>query len=85
LPKREHRDAGLLTLGRAIRQMREQMGMSADELSDATGMTPRRLAALETGRLDPTYDLLLVVVEGLGVRLSALMALAEQLEQSSEP
>ena len=85
MPEREHSDADLLILGRAIRRMREQMSMSADELADATGMAPRRLAALETGRLDPTYDLLLVVVEGLGVRLSALMALAEQLEQSNEP
>jgi transcriptional regulator with XRE-family HTH domain len=85
LPESEHSDAGLLILGRAIRRMREQMDMSADELSDAIGMTPRCLAALETGRLDPTYDLLLVIVERLGVRLSTLMALAEELEQSSEP
>jgi len=84
LPESGHNDADLLTLGRAIRRMREQVSMTADDLAAATGMSTQRLAALETGRLDPTYDLLLVVVEGLGVRLSALLALAEQLEGSKE-
>jgi transcriptional regulator with XRE-family HTH domain len=85
LPESGQSDANLLILGRAVQRMREQRSMSAVELADATGMTPRRLAELETGRLDPTYDLLLVIVEGLGVQLSALMTLVEQLEESNEP
>jgi transcriptional regulator with XRE-family HTH domain len=85
LPERRHKDADLLVLGRAIRGMREQQDMSADELAVATGMNRRRIDALETGRLDPTYELLLALADGLGIQPSALVTLAEQLKQSNEP
>lgn len=85
VPESGHRDADLLILGRAVRRMREQSGMSADELADATGMSRQRVDALEAGRLDPTYELLLALAEGLGIQPSALVSLAEQLEDSDEP
>jgi transcriptional regulator with XRE-family HTH domain len=65
--------------------MREQRGMSPDRLADATGMTRQRIDAIETGRLDPSYDLLLALAEGLRAQPSALVALAEELKGSSEP
>jgi transcriptional regulator with XRE-family HTH domain len=65
--------------------MREERGMSPDRLADATGMTRQRIDAMETGRLDPSYDLLLALAEGLRAQPSALVALAEQLKGSSEP
>jgi transcriptional regulator with XRE-family HTH domain len=65
--------------------MREERGMSPDRLADATGMTRQRIDAMETGRLDPSYDLLLALAEGLRAQPSALVALAQQLKGSSEP
>jgi transcriptional regulator with XRE-family HTH domain len=65
--------------------MREQRGMSADELAGATGIGRARLDALESGRLDPTYELLLALAEGLGIQPSALVTLAEQLKRTNEP
>lgn len=85
MPERGHKDADLLVLGRAIRGMREQQGMSADELAGATGMNRQRIDALETGHLDPTYELLLALADGLGIQPSALVTLAEQLRESNEP
>jgi transcriptional regulator with XRE-family HTH domain len=85
LPESGHRDADLPVLGRAIRQMREQRGMSADELAGATSIGRERVDALETGRLDPTYELLLALAEGLGIQPSALVILAEQLKRTNEP
>jgi transcriptional regulator with XRE-family HTH domain len=85
LPGSGHRSTDLSLLGRAVRQMREQRGMSPDRLADATGMTRQRIDAIETGRLDPSYDLLLALAEGLRVQPSALVALAERLKGSSEP
>jgi transcriptional regulator with XRE-family HTH domain len=41
--------------------------------------------ALETGQLDPTYELLLALADGLGVEPSALVILAERLKESNEP
>lgn len=85
LPDGGHQDADLAILGRAVRQMREQRGMSADELAGATGLTRQRIDVVETGHLDPTYELLLALAEGLRIQPSALVALAEQLKESSDP
>lgn len=85
MPESGHRDANLLILGQAVRRMREQRGMSADELAGATGISPQRIDALETGRLDPTYALLLALSEGLGIEPSALVTLAEELKDANEP
>jgi transcriptional regulator with XRE-family HTH domain len=67
----------LAALGRAIRTRREDMGMSADELAGATGMSRQGIHALESGRLDPTYDALLTLAEALGTKPSGLVRLAE--------
>jgi transcriptional regulator with XRE-family HTH domain len=65
--------------------MREQQGMSADELAGATGLNRQRIDALETGHLDPTYELLLALADRLGIQPSELVTLAEQLEESNDP
>ncbi len=85
MPGSEHRHADLLVLGRAVRRMREQRGMSVDELAGAIDMRRQRIEALETGHLDPTYELLLAVAEGLGIQPSALVTLAEQLKEANDP
>lgn len=85
MPESGHRDADLLVLGRAVRRMREQRDMSPDALAGATGIGRERVDALETGRLDPTYELLLALAEGLGIQPSALVTLAEQLKRTNEP
>ncbi len=85
LPDREQLDADLAILGRAVRRMREQQGMSADELAHATGMTRQRIYRLETGQLDPSYELLLALSEALRTQPSAVVALAERLKESSDP
>jgi transcriptional regulator with XRE-family HTH domain len=85
LPESGHRDADLHVLGRAVRRMREQRGMSAEELARATGISRQRIAALERGALDPTYDLLLRLTEGLGIQPSTLVTLAERLKGADEP
>lgn len=58
--------------------------MSTADLAVATGMTRDRIDALESGRLDPTYELMLALGEGLGTQPSALVTLAEQLKESGE-
>jgi transcriptional regulator with XRE-family HTH domain len=65
--------------------MREQRGMSLDELAGAIDMRRQRIEALENGHLDPTYELLLAVAEGLGIQPSALVTLAEQLKEANDP
>lgn len=76
-------DSGLAPLGQAVRRLREQQSMSAEQLADATGMTRQRIDLLETGRLDPTYELLLALADGLGIQLSALVTLTEQIKRGA--
>jgi transcriptional regulator with XRE-family HTH domain len=59
--------------------------MSAEDLAGATGISRQRIAALETGHHDPTYELLLALADGLEVQPSALVILAEQIKGSDEP
>lgn len=81
MPEEGHRDADLLLLGQAIRRMRNERGMSAQELAGAARVSERQLELLESGRLDPTYERLLVLAEALGVQPSALVGLAERLRE----
>lgn len=68
----------LVALGQAVSRLREQRGMSTNELADATGIERVRISTLEAGRLDPTYELLIALAEGLGVQPSALVIRAEK-------
>lgn len=47
--------------------------MSARELAVAAGLTPKRLHAIEAGRSDPRYDVLLALAQGLNIKPAELM------------
>jgi transcriptional regulator with XRE-family HTH domain len=85
LAPNSYKEPNLLILGRAVKLMRKQRGMSADELADASGVLRERIGALEAGQLDPTYELLLEIADGLGTQPSALVILAERLDASPNP
>lgn len=65
--------AELLRLGEAIRRVREHQQLSVAEMAARSGIAARRIRKVEAGRLDPTYDVLIALADGLGVRLSALV------------
>jgi transcriptional regulator with XRE-family HTH domain len=69
-------------LGWAIRRERESKGVTAVELAEAAGITPRRLAALEAGRTRAVYDLLVAVADGLDIGLGALVTRSEEPEEA---
>jgi transcriptional regulator with XRE-family HTH domain len=71
----------LVILGRAVRELREQHGVSTGLLAARTGSTLQRIHELEAGEFDPDYEELIVLAEkGLGIRLSALVAHATRCE-----
>jgi len=51
--------------------------VSTSELADVAGVERLRISTLEAGTLDPSYELLIALAEGLGVELSALVVGAE--------
>jgi transcriptional regulator with XRE-family HTH domain len=71
----EHR--WLIGLGRAIGQLRAEQNISAGELAVAAGLTRRRLDAIEAGRFDPPFDVLLALARGLNVKPAELAGRAE--------
>jgi transcriptional regulator with XRE-family HTH domain len=68
-----HPNPDLIALGRMVRATREQQGMSVAELAAAAGFKRRRLVRIEAGELDPRYDGLISLADGLGVRAAAIM------------
>lgn len=70
----------LQRLGRSIRQIRNEKGLSVADLAQATNVDEATIEALEAGRLDPPYDLMLDVASGLGIEMSALIIQTEQAD-----
>ena len=79
MSERQHEQPNLTLLGRAIAKIRQERGLGVGELAATTGIEHARIQELEAGRLDPDYELLVALAEGLGVRPSALVIRAEAL------
>jgi DNA-binding XRE family transcriptional regulator len=58
---------------RQIRQVRERKGISVAELAARTDVDAQKITALEAGRFDPPFDVMIAVADGIGVRLSTLI------------
>jgi transcriptional regulator with XRE-family HTH domain len=76
-------DRELIALGRAIRQLRDERNVTADALAVASGIEPERLSALEAGRFDPHYDLLIAVADALRIEPSVLFLRATDLDRNT--
>jgi transcriptional regulator with XRE-family HTH domain len=68
-------DPELIALGRMVRAAREQKGMSVAALAEAAGFKRRRLVRIEAGELDPRYDGLIALTDGLGVCAAEIIPL----------
>jgi DNA-binding XRE family transcriptional regulator len=69
----------LMNLGRAVRELREQRGVSVSALAEAADMTRECLQALEAGQVDPHFDTLLALADGMRIRPQAIFKRAEEL------
>ncbi len=75
----------LAAFGQAIRQLREQRGMSLDSLSGASRlprgrkMSSRRISRIEAGEGDPHYDEMIALTDALDVTPGTLVNYAEHL------
>lgn len=58
-----------LVAGRAIREMRRDLGVTQSELAKRLGTSAPYVSALETGRANPTVGQLWAVANALGVEL----------------
>lgn len=69
----------MLTLYKNIKRLREQLGMSQDELAEKTGYTSRSsIAKIEKGLVDLQQSKIISFANALGVTPSQLMGLDDQ-------
>lgn len=75
----------LAAFGSAVRELRERRGLSLGGLSRASSlprgrkMSARRVGRIEAGEVDPCFDELIALADGLGVTLGTLVGHAERL------
>jgi transcriptional regulator with XRE-family HTH domain len=75
----------LAAFGQAVRKLREQRGMSVDDLSSASQlrrerkMSSRRISRVEAGEVDPHYDEVIALADALNLTPGTLVVYAEQL------
>src|SRR6187200_94397 len=62
-----------LTIGRRIRQLRTERGMTLDELAAAVDRAPSQLSMIENGRREPKLTQLRAIARVLGVHLETLL------------
>ncbi|MDO8213523.1 helix-turn-helix domain-containing protein [Conexibacter sp. CPCC 206217] len=70
-----------VALGRAVAVARVQPRLTQHDLSRAAGLGKNAVGAIESGRGDPSWTTLRAVADALGLDLSALLRVAEQIER----
>ena len=69
-------------LGLAVRELRKRAELSQEDLAHASGLHPTYLSGIERGMRNPTWRSLARVCDALGLQMSELAALAEELAGS---
>lgn len=73
------RPPGHLAFGQAVRQLRQERGLSQETLGYAAGLHRNYVGGVERGELNPTLTSIEKLAAGLSVKASELVALAEKL------
>lgn len=64
--------SSLQSLGRRVRELRRQRGMSVEALSGESGVSTGLISMVERGKANPSFSTLVALTRGLGVSLSWL-------------
>ncbi|MGB7588553.1 MAG: helix-turn-helix transcriptional regulator [Solirubrobacterales bacterium] len=67
-------------LGQAIKQRREELGLSQEALGHAAGVHPTWISHIESGRNNPAWGSVKRIGAALDLKVSELAKLAEDLE-----
>lgn len=70
-----------MALGRAVRAIREERGISQVQLAEATGFEQSWISRVERGTRNPTWQNIARLAEGLGVGVAELAARAQNLSR----
>jgi len=67
-------------LGKAIRQVREEQGMTQEALAQEAGITVGHMSMIERGHSNPTWATVKAVAIALGIEMPALTRLSDTFE-----
>jgi transcriptional regulator with XRE-family HTH domain len=67
-------------LGQALRERREELGLSQEALAQASGLATKRIWQIERQGANPTYSTLLSIAAALRVPAELLMLRARVIE-----
>jgi transcriptional regulator with XRE-family HTH domain len=76
-----HSDRPQPALGKAIRQLRRERGITQEALGIDAGTTGRTLSLIERGHANPTWATVGDIAAALGTSTAELANLAERLKQ----
>jgi transcriptional regulator with XRE-family HTH domain len=77
MPRRDDPQIGL---GKAIRKLRQEAGLSQETLGHRAEIHPTWISHIESGRINPTWGNVRRIAAGLKIPLAQLAALAEEFE-----
>jgi len=63
----------LKTLGKRLKAIRNEKGLTLKELGYRTDKEPQSISRVEMGDINPTYLYLLEICEGLEIKISELL------------
>ena len=72
-----------LALGRSVREFRDALGLSQEELAHRSGLHRNYIGGIERGELNPSFASLLQLTEALEIRFSLLIARFEELSEQT--
>jgi transcriptional regulator with XRE-family HTH domain len=67
-------------LGLAVKQRRQELGLTQEQVANNSGLHQRWLSNVETGKRNPSYGSLRRLAAGLELSASELLQRAEQIE-----
>jgi DNA-binding XRE family transcriptional regulator len=70
-------------LGKAIRSLREEAGMTQATLAERAGISASWISRVEHGQVDPTWATIVQIAAGLGVSMVSLAELTEDFEETN--
>ncbi|HET8956177.1 MAG TPA: helix-turn-helix transcriptional regulator [Solirubrobacterales bacterium] len=69
----------LKALGQAFAEARKGAGLTQVDLHDRSGVERRYIARVETGKIDPGYEVMQTMAAGIGLPLGPILDRASEL------
>src|SRR5215831_15214489 len=81
--RRRWRYSPAVKFGKEIRRRRKSLGMTIEQLSERSGLTPNYIGTVEIGDRDPSLSTVLALARGLSVGAAELLGGSDRLSPAA--